>query len=361
MHDSEARWDATPATAALPAYLTAVQFGDRDEAVRVALAVMDEGVPAESVIEDVVVPAQAAIGLGWQQARWSIAMEHRASGISEAAVRAVTDRALAAPGAPRPGDAGEAVVACSEGEWHSLPALMAAEVLRLRGADVTLVGPSVPAEDLVTLLAGDLPAAVAVTCAMPLSLGGAWRTVTALREMGTTVLCGGRGFGPDGRWARAIGADLWAADFSQGADLLLEPRAATPPRGDAVSEEAAREVRLLRLAHHPTVDAAMSDVLAQWPQLRRDQRLLDALREDLQAALRAVEAAVATGSVEVLHDHIDWAESVLAARGRSLGVVATAFDVLEQLLPDGLPRARAMAGAGRTACTADPSDYEETA
>ena len=127
--------------------------------------------------------------------------------------RAVFNNAMSAPGAVQEGIRGRVVIACSEGEWHMLPAQMATEVLRLRGADVSFIGPSVPADDLAEFIGDDPPAAVAVTCSMPMSLVGAWRSISALRELGMTVVCGGRGFGPDGRWGLALGADHWATDF----------------------------------------------------------------------------------------------------------------------------------------------------
>jgi methanogenic corrinoid protein MtbC1 len=44
------------------------------------------------------------------------------------------------------------VVTCAEGEWHSLPARMVAEVLRLHGWQVTFLGASTPADHLRRLL-----------------------------------------------------------------------------------------------------------------------------------------------------------------------------------------------------------------
>lgn len=81
----------------------------------------------------------------------------------------------------------------SHGEWHVLPARMITEVLRLRGVAVTSFGPSVPVDDLVASLESDPPGAVAVASAMPMSLVGTWHTISALRALGTTIVCGGAG------------------------------------------------------------------------------------------------------------------------------------------------------------------------
>ncbi len=199
----------------LALYLDAVHRGDRRGAIDVAMDLLERGIGPETIITDLLARSQVEIGRGWEEGKWSVALEHRASAITESALQAVTDTALRAPGAVVEGSSGRAVVACTEGEWHVLPGRMASEVLRLRGADVSFIGPSVPADELVAMLGDDAPAAVAITCSMPMSLTGTWRTINALRAVGMTIVCGGRGFGPHGAWGRALGADLWAPDFAR--------------------------------------------------------------------------------------------------------------------------------------------------
>ena len=61
------------------------------------LGVLVPGSGLERVITDLLARAQTEIGLGWQQGRWSVAMEHHASAITESASQAV-DYAMSAPG-----------------------------------------------------------------------------------------------------------------------------------------------------------------------------------------------------------------------------------------------------------------------
>jgi hypothetical protein len=107
---------------------------------------------------------------------------------------------------------GRIVVACVEGEWHSLPARMASELLRLRGWDVTFLGPSVPADDLAARVRQLAPDAVGLSCSVPLFLKGANRSIVACRAVGVPVVAGGTGFGDEGRYAIRLGADGWTAD-----------------------------------------------------------------------------------------------------------------------------------------------------
>ena len=89
-------------------------------------------------------------------------------GHHQSALQTLVDTAMRSPGVPEGAPAGRAVVACSEGR-HVLPGLMAAGVQ----VCAALMSPS---SDLgARTRAGrswglDPPSAVAVTCAMPMSL-----------------------------------------------------------------------------------------------------------------------------------------------------------------------------------------------
>jgi methanogenic corrinoid protein MtbC1 len=338
-------------------YLDAIMRGHRRDAIDVGLNLLDSGVPAETIISDLLAVAQVEVGSGWLRGAWSVAMEHRASAITESVLAAVADAAMRAPGSIREGSAGRAVISCTEGEWHLLPGRMAAEVLRLRGADVTFVGPSVPAADLAAMLGDDAPTAVGVTCSMPMSLGGAWRTITALRAIGMTVVCGGRGFGPNEQWCVALGADLWSPDLSLGADLLIAAIAAPAPpaRGPAVDADTIEELRILERDHHGFVEAAVTIALNRWPFLIEADAAIRATREDLSSTLRTVESATITGDPTIVADYVSWFKTLLGARDLPTWYVAAAFELLEEVLPEELPRARRLNTAGLEACSSPSS------
>jgi methanogenic corrinoid protein MtbC1 len=345
--------DRTDVENCLGLYLAAVHAGERRQAIDVAISLLQHGVSAERVVTDLLARAQAEIGQGWQEARWSIATEHRASAITESALLAVISSAMRAPGAVEEGTRGRVVIACSEGEWHMLPAQMATEVMRLRGADVSFIGPSVPADELAGFIGDDPPGAVAITCSMPMSLVGASRSISALRALGMTVVCGGRGFGPDGRWGLALGADHWAPDFSVGADIMLSAvdRPAPAPRGAAGPEEAVTEVRLLRRDHETLVEQATQAAFLRWPRIRHSDVAMRATRDDMAFTLQVIAAATLVDDRDLVTDYIRWFETVLTARKLPMAFVPSAFDLLLGILPFELPRAREMARSGRGACT----------
>lgn len=95
--------------------------------------------------EELFGPALHRLGLAWEEGRLSVAEEHRASAICE---RLLARLAVHPRGRPR----GVCVVGTPSREEHSLPASMAAVVLRADRWQVHHLGTQVPAPDLIDLV-----------------------------------------------------------------------------------------------------------------------------------------------------------------------------------------------------------------
>src|ERR671914_12503 len=198
---------------------------DRKAAVGQALGLLEAGAPVQDVVQVLLGAAQAEVGRRWEANQWSVADEHAATAITDAVLGALAWRVEAAE------DQGHVVITCAEGEWHSLPARMAAEVLRAHGWQVTFLGASTPADHLRRFVAEVGAVAVVVSCSVPIFLGGALRSVQAAQSEGIPVLVGGRAFGPDDLRADRLGADGWAPDPVAAARLLESWRQQRPGVG----------------------------------------------------------------------------------------------------------------------------------
>ena len=181
-------------------FLNILADGDPRAAARLANRLVNAGVPLSSVVLDLLAPAQVEVGRRWQVADWTVAHEHAATAATDAALAAAVlyggSRHEFAPHGPT------LVVACAEGEWHTMPSRMAAEVLTAAGLRVTLLGPSLPAAHLQTYLTMVQPTALGLSCTLPLNLPGARRCVLAAHEVGVPVIAAGRAFGA-GRTSRS--------------------------------------------------------------------------------------------------------------------------------------------------------------
>ena len=130
-------------------------LGQIPEAVELAL-----GNPGAMriAVEGVLGPIQRELGRRWE--RGNIAMEDvlAVTAVVDASLTALWDAAeeFVAPRGPRVG------IACAAGEWHEVPARMAAVELRCEGCNVTMLGASVSVEQLDRYVSEAHPHAVAL-------------------------------------------------------------------------------------------------------------------------------------------------------------------------------------------------------
>lgn len=306
-------------------------------AVRLALDLLELGASTEDVIIDLLAAAQRESGERWLRNEWTVADEHAVSGIAQRSLDAVANSA-------RPTSrAGSLVVACAEGDWHSLPAQMFAEMLRSQDFAVTFLGAPTPSDHVARLLVRDRPDALLVTCNLPLFFGGVTGLVDAAHRSGVPVIAGGRALGSGPARAHRLGADAWAPDVAravktirQWADnrpsLQSDPTKTDPVavRLDLDSPVMAAEAFESMVLSYPWMGALTPDQLAR-------------TREDLAMIVRFVAAAQRVGDPRVLTEFLDWLTALLAARSVPTTALVAGLETLAPLLDKASPAAGAMA------------------
>ncbi|MET8308773.1 cobalamin-dependent protein [Micromonospora sp. NPDC005173] len=330
---------------AYPSYLDCLADADEYAAIDVALGLLDAGVPAERVLLDLVAPAQAEVGERWARNEWSVAQEHAATHISERVVAAVAVHAK-----PRPAG-GRVVVACMDGEWHALPPRLVAEVLRLRGWQVTFLGASVPAAHLVSYLHRHDAHAVALACALPMRLPHAHRMIEACRRSDVPVVVGGRGFGVDGRWARRLGA-AWAPDAPSAAELIADERALRRVPPAQLSHLTDDEYAGLVRRRGELIDSALADLRERVPAARAYMAAqLDSTVSDLGHVVDFLAAALYVDDASLFTEFVEWLVGILTSRGVPVAAVDLPLAHYAAALRD-FPRAVHALALGRAALAA---------
>lgn len=282
---------------------------------------LDAGVSGSVVISELLAPAQLAVGQEWQSGRWSVADEHAATAVVDAALAVVESNPSVRP------DSGPRFVAvCAESEWHTLPARLAVQQFREAGAQVRFLGPSIPADHLREYLAQLQPDALVLSVTMPTSLAGAARCVAAAHDVGVPVIAGGAAFGTDHQRAGAIQADSWCASagslrvpmlVSPGFESDLRPH----PRWDAFY--AVQEVS------HFAVEAALNGLLADLLLLQRvTDSQLTRTREDLHHMLDFLATSLLVDDARLMSQFTCWLCAVLQPRGVPVSAVAWSYQAL---------------------------------
>lgn len=203
-------------------YLDAALRGNRREAFGVVETARAAGVGVREVYLEVFQPALRELGRLWQENRITVAEEHLATAVTQAAMGRLADAVFAGAAAPGP----LLVAACADGERHELGLRMVCDVLEMEGWDTVFLGAAVPVEDVVTLVRERRPQAVALSAALPAHVPRVARAVAAIRAAvpppAPLIAVGGRAFADDPALAAQMGADLTAGDAAEAAERLMQ-------------------------------------------------------------------------------------------------------------------------------------------
>ncbi|MET7641872.1 cobalamin-dependent protein [Streptomyces sp. NPDC005438] len=322
----------------------------RDEpgAVGAVFASLEAGLDPESLLLDVIATVQRRVGTEWAANRMSVAAEHAAT--------AICDRTIAAmawhPLVRRPERAGatRVTVACVDGEWHALPARLLSEVLRLRGWAVDFLGAQVPSPHLVEHLHRSGAQVVALSSSLAPRLPTAHAALAACQAVGVPVLVGGAAFGPDGRYARVLGANAWASHARDAAEVLERGVPDKPLGGflvDRLPHLADQEYTMVGTTRSRLVSEVMADLESRFPAMAAyDARQRQHTAEDLSHILDFLAAGLYVDDARLFVDFLRWTAGVLEARGVPAASLTPALALLSERLRD-FPRAAGILRAGR--------------
>ena len=118
--------------------------GDENGAWAIIETALANGTDPRDIHLDLLGPALSRIGEGWAGGRVSVAEEHRASVVTQRIIGRMGPR-FTRPGRRR----GTVVIGAPQGDHHSLPSAMAADLLRSEGLEVIDLGANTPPETFV--------------------------------------------------------------------------------------------------------------------------------------------------------------------------------------------------------------------
>ncbi|MEO8693427.1 MAG: cobalamin-dependent protein [Acidimicrobiales bacterium] len=314
-------------------------IGRARPAIDYALGLVANGLAPDRLILDVLADVQREVGRLWQSNQWSVAQEHAATAVIDGVLGAISLQPRTSPASQK----GNALVACVEEEYHSLPARMGAERLRYDGWDVTFLGANVPAHDLQKFVVDAEADVIVLSCTLSLHLAGAARCISALADLGSTVVVAGAAFGITPDRATRIGASAW---IGPDVDLSVLSGPLPPARS---STFAARESVHLQLHGRELIEACMTEmfvVISSMSSYSSSQ--LSSSRRDLDYILRYITAAIDLDEPQLFVEFIAWLEEVLSSRGVPSAVLITALQIVDDVVRDsGLEQSAALCEAAR--------------
>jgi methanogenic corrinoid protein MtbC1 len=319
---------------------------DNDEperAIGLALGQVRDGRTVTEVVQGLLGPAQQEVGVRWHAGRYTVAQEHAVSAVIDDLLGLLTIHT-----AP-PTDEHRLVIACAEGEWHTTPARMAALCFRDAGWRVRFLGGSMPADHLERSLGDLAPSVVAVSCTLPIALGGVRTLADAAHRQGVPVLAGGAALGTQPGRAERLGADGHHADPVAAADLLRGWLDLPPAPGDPTGDPDADDERAVLVGRRAEIlDDTYAELERTLPVMALyDDRQRDHTRQDLAYILQFLDAALLVGDASLFEDFIGWLGGLLAARGVPPAALDRSLEALGASIGRDLPRAQRLLAAGQ--------------
>ena len=192
-------------------FAEAIVAGSLQEAQALLQGCLDAGNSLVAVELHVVQPALYRVGERWRANEISVAQEHMATAITNAAMTAMLVQQ------PAPARNGKRVLlACVQDNRHAMGLRMVADAFQMDGWDVQYLGADVPTADLVRQVEAWRPDLVGLSLSFPHQLLTAKAVISALESaMGASrppVIVGGLAFSGLATLGAMIGADAQGAD-----------------------------------------------------------------------------------------------------------------------------------------------------
>ena len=204
------------------AYLGAIRSGDRRRAFEIVDDARDAGLDLATIYLTILQPALSDIGCLWQGNEITVAEEHLATAITQAAMARAYERALAG----RKHAGRTLIAACVENERHEVALRMLCDLLDVEGWHTTYLDATVPVETLVEMVQRLRPNVVALSTTLtphlPRVRGVIAAIDMALGDSRPIIFVGGRPFIDDPTLAKRLGADLTAGNAADAVRLLGE-------------------------------------------------------------------------------------------------------------------------------------------
>lgn len=202
-------------------YLDALLAGDRESAAGAVNAVIEAGVALPEVYEHVFRATQHEVGRMWQSNRVSVAIEHYATGATEAIMlkRSVDESSKTAGNRRFLGG-------CVEGEQHDLAIRMVCDVLQSEGWEASFLGASTPESALLEAIGRLRPTVVGISTSSFFHIDMTRKVIRSIRNRypDVKVVVGGGPFDRIAGLAEKLGADAYGGGLSGMAvrfDLLI--------------------------------------------------------------------------------------------------------------------------------------------
>lgn len=191
---------------------------DQNGAWKVVQAARTSGMSPGTIYREMILPVMRELGDAWHRETISIGQEHAATQIVTRIVSRLSAE-VARRGVPK----GLVVIGTTATDLHTLPVMIAADLMRLEGFEVLDLGSRLPAESFAEIVSSQQRlVAVAVSVTSPGQAEEIRATVAALRDrVDVPIILGGAAIDGD-EHAKLLGADMGGRNIDDILPRLIE-------------------------------------------------------------------------------------------------------------------------------------------
>ncbi len=191
------------------AFESALLLGDRRTALALLEYRFERGFNLVDTEAHLIQPALYGIGDKWQRNAVSIAQEHMATAIAQSLMTQGLLKSMVPPA-----NGSKVLLACVEGNIHSVGLQMVSDAFQLAGWDVQYLGANVPQASILQQVALYQPNLLGLSVSFPQQLGKVRQIIARLVESHgaarPAVIIGGLAINQFSRLAGQLGADAWS-------------------------------------------------------------------------------------------------------------------------------------------------------
>jgi methanogenic corrinoid protein MtbC1 len=172
-------------------YFAALRAGDRQQCTKTVQTLVDSGVELPELYENLFQASMYHIGDLWERNEVSVAVEHRASAITESMLHLVYPILFDHEVYER-----KVIVSCVANEHHQIGGKMVADIMELNGWDAHFLGANTPLKDLLLAIEETEPDFVGLSVSIYFNLPKLLAVIDEIRRHhpDLRILVGGQAF-----------------------------------------------------------------------------------------------------------------------------------------------------------------------
>lgn len=195
-------------------YLKTVLFGSRQDALKLIMNALEQGMSIKDMYLYVIQPCQYEIGDLWESGQIHVAQEHYFTATTQLLISQLYSYFPFGEGREK-----QALITCVPGELHEVGARMVSDFLEFDGWDTYFSGANTPIEDIISTINELNVSLLGISVTIAYNLPSAMELISRVREAfppeRLKIVVGGRAFSTSEKIWRKTGADGFASSAEE--------------------------------------------------------------------------------------------------------------------------------------------------